>query len=256
MDSEFLPYRNLHADHTLAHPDLGACFVGEGRYLVAEMLKAHAAGILCVRSVLCTPAAGEGLGELPEGVRRLELEKAELQTLAGFPFNRGVMALAPIPEPPDPSRLAKLNRLLVLPRLDNAENLGALLRTAAALGMEGVLVGQGPSPFVTRALRVAMGATWRLPLWHQEDLLPLLDLWRATGGEVVGAALSAKAISSRTWLPVPRTALLLGAEDRGLDAPWIAACDRLVQIPMASGMDSLNVAAAGAILMERMVQAE
>ncbi len=256
MDSELLPYQGLHADRTLTHPEVGPCFAGEGRYLVEEMLRAHRAGRLRIRSILATPAASEHVAaDLPAEVRLLVVEKAELQALVGFPFQRGLIALAAIPPEPDSEVLTQIHRLLVLPRLDNAENLGALLRSAVALGMEGVLVGQGPSPFVTRALRVAMGATWRLPLWHREDPMPLLQTWKATGGEVVGAALDPKSEDASQWKPSPRTALLLGAEDRGLDAHWLSACDRLLRISMHGAMDSLNVGAAGAILMARLTGA-
>jgi tRNA G18 (ribose-2'-O)-methylase SpoU len=255
MDLELLPYRGLHADRTLIHPEVGPCFAGEGHYLADEMLKAHHQGVLHLRSVLATPAAAEKYSNLPGEIRLLVLPKSELQSLVGFPFNRGVIALAGIPTEPDPESLVAIHRLLVLPRLDNAENLGALLRTAVALGMEGVLVGQGPSPFVTRALRVSMGAAWRIPLWHREDALPLLRTWKAQGGEVVGAALGPTSEVASTWRPQARTALLLGAEDQGLDAPWLSACDRLLRIPMQGDMDSLNVGAAGAILMARLTGA-
>lgn len=255
MDPELLPYRGLHADRTLVHPELGACFAGEGHYLVGEMLKAHRLGQLQVRSVLATPAAAESIVDLPAGIRVLLMAKADLQNVVGFPFNRGVIALAAIPAEPAVETLAHIDRLLVLPRLDNAENLGALLRSAVALGMEGVLVGQGPSPFVTRALRVAMGATWRIPLWHRDNPMPLLELWKAQSGEVVGAALDPRSEAAATWCPHPRTALVLGAEDRGLDAPWLSACDRWLRIPMSGAMDSLNVGAAGAMLMAKLTGA-
>jgi tRNA G18 (ribose-2'-O)-methylase SpoU len=81
----------------------------------------------------------------------------------------------------------------------------------------------------------------------------LLD-WRAAepGSEVVAAALTETAEDARLWRPAARCALVMGPEDTGLDAEHLARCDRAVAIPMASGMDSLNVAAAGAILMFRM----
>jgi tRNA G18 (ribose-2'-O)-methylase SpoU len=150
--------------------------------------------------------------------------------------------------------------LLVLPRLDNVDNLGQLLRTAVALGMEAVLVGQGPSPFERRTIRVSMGAAWRIPIRVSEDLPSLLARWKAhepaTPSEIIGAALVEGALSAGLWVPTPRTALVLGPEDRGLDRDWLGRCDRHVVIPMAKGMDSLNVAAAGAILMFRMMQTE
>jgi len=80
-----------------------------------------------------------------------------------------------------------------------------------------------------------------------------LEEWREGGGEIVGAALSSEALDARRWQSEGRTALVLGPEAHGLDAAWLERCDRLVAIPMANRMDSLNVAAAGAILMFRMM---
>ena len=92
-----------------------------------------------------------------------------------------------------------------------------------------------------------------MPVWQREDPVPLLEQWRALGGECIGAALAPTALDARTWKPAPRTALVLGPEAHGLDRAWLGRCDQLVAIPMAKGMDSLNVAAAGAILMFKMM---
>jgi tRNA G18 (ribose-2'-O)-methylase SpoU len=101
-----------------------------------------------------------------------------------------------------------------------------------------------------------MGAVWRIPVWRVEDPWALLADWKAAepGSEVVAAALTREAEDARAWRPAVRCALVMGPEDKGLDADQLARCDRAVAIPMASGMDSLNVAAAGAILMFRMVE--
>jgi tRNA G18 (ribose-2'-O)-methylase SpoU len=99
-----------------------------------------------------------------------------------------------------------------------------------------------------------MGAVWRIPVWRAEDpWVPLAD-WKAadSASEIVAAALTADAEDARAWRPASRCALVMGPEDTGLDPEHLARCDRAVAIPMASGMDSLNVAAAGAILMFRM----
>jgi tRNA G18 (ribose-2'-O)-methylase SpoU len=104
-----------------------------------------------------------------------------------------------------------------------------------------------------------MGAAWRLPILAPDDLPGLVARWRTHDqtlpSEVVGAALGAGALPLRHWQPAPRTALVLGPEDKGLEPSWLARCDRTVVIPMARDMDSLNVAAAGAILMSRMMEA-
>jgi tRNA G18 (ribose-2'-O)-methylase SpoU len=177
-----------------------------------------------------------------------------LERILGFPFHRGVLCCVQRPPEPSIESILSARRLVVLPRLDNVDNLGQILRSATALGIDAVLVGQGPSPFERRTVRVSMGAVWRLPVLQTANLTSLLERWRAHApGEIVGAALKETALDARDWVPASRTALVLGPEDKGLDTRWMDLCDRHVMIPMARGMDSLNVAAAGAILMHRMI---
>jgi tRNA G18 (ribose-2'-O)-methylase SpoU len=97
-----------------------------------------------------------------------------------------------------------------------------------------------------------MGTTWKLPLWRLDDVWAALEDWGAEGGEVTAAALATRAIPVREWRPAPRAALVLGPEGPGLSEGELARCHRIVRIPMAEGVDSLNVAAAGAILMHWM----
>ena len=257
LDPEFQPYANLYGAKEAVHPSAGPCFICEGRYLVREALASGREGKLDVLSVLTSPAQADVWRSLlPVGTRLLVAEASFLEGLLGFQFHRGVLCCARQPQPPGEAGLLGADRLLVLPRLDNVDNLGQLLRTAAALGVEAVAVGQGPGPFERRTVRVSMGAAWRIPVSVNQDLPDLLGRWKAWDptrpAEVVGAALVPDALPAHLWRPTLRTALVLGPEDRGLDADWLAACDRHVVIPMANAMDSLNVAAAGAILMFRM----
>ena len=254
LDPEFTPYRHLHGAKGSLHPEAGPCFVCEGRFLVESALAAGREGKLRVLSVLATPELSESLGPLiPEGTEVLSLEEEELQTLVGFPFHRGLLCAVATPAEPPEAQFLAAQRLVVLPHVDNVDNLGLVLRSAASLGMDGVLVGRGPGVFERRTVRVSMGAAWTLPVWQREDPAPLLEQWRAQGGECIGAALAPTALDARIWEPAPRTALVLGPEAHGLDRAWLTRCDHLVAIPMAKGMDSLNVAAAGAILMFRMM---
>jgi tRNA G18 (ribose-2'-O)-methylase SpoU len=250
------PYRDLRFAGTREHPEHGPCFIAEGRILVEDLLAAGRAGRMKVVSVAATTAAAGALeGRLPAGAELLTLDPRALSELAGFPFHRGLMACAQVPPPPPEADLVQARRLLVLPRLYDTENLGLLLRSAAALGLDGVLAGPGPGQWTRRTVRVSMGAVWRVPVWRAEDPWERLEAWRAAepGSDVVAAALAPGAEDARTWTPAPRCALVMGPEDTGLDPAQLARCDRAVAIPMASGMDSLNVAAAGAILMFRMV---
>lgn len=228
-------------------------FIAEGRILVDDLLRAGRAGHLVVHSVATTPALAEQLkSQLPPSAVLLVAPEAELHALAGFPFHRGVLACAEVPDQPEEEALLSCERLLVLPRLDDAENLGLLLRSAAALGMDGVLLGKGPDLWSRRTLRVSMGAAWRLPAWREDDPTDLLMRWHARGGEIVGAALGPGSEVAHSWIPARRCALVLGPEGSGLDPAWLLRCDRRVVIPMAHAVDSLNVAAAGAILMFQM----
>ncbi len=180
--------------------------------------------------------------------------KKEVESLVGYAFHRGVLACVACPAPPPISTLLAAKRLVVLPHLDGVENLGLILRSAAALGMDAVLVGKGPPVFHRRTVRVSMGAAWQIPVFAADEVLPLLAQWQAhaPGAQVVAAALVPGAIDARQWQPAARTALMMGPEGYGLDECHLAACNTQVVIPMRAGMDSLNVAACAAILMYQM----
>ncbi|MBS1785003.1 MAG: RNA methyltransferase [Acidobacteria bacterium] len=246
------PYRDL---RSAGRRKMGEqeVFIAEGRILVEDLLRAGRAGHLVVHSVATTPALAEQLKpQMPSTAVLLVAPEEELHAVAGFPFHRGVLACAEVPPQPPEEALLSCDRLLVLPRLDDAENLGLLLRSAAALGLDGVLLGKGPDLWSRRTLRVSMGAAWRLPAWRMEEPGELLARWRGRGGEIVGAALGPGSEVAHSWQPAPRCALVLGPEGSGLDPAWLLRCDRRVVIPMAHAVDSLNVAAAGAILMYQM----
>jgi tRNA G18 (ribose-2'-O)-methylase SpoU len=258
LDPELRPYLGLYGSRTAEHPKVGACFICEGRFLVEEALAAHREGKLQVLSILATPSILRDL-QVPTDVPTLGREKPVLEKILGFSFHRGLLCCAAIPAPPLREQLLMARRLVVLPRLDNVDNLGQILRTAAALGIDAVLAGQGPGPFDRRTVRVSMGASWKIPIFQEEELGQVLMKWRehmpGTPSEIIGATLQNDALNAAQWQPRERTALLLGPEDQGLDSRWLDLCDQQVRIPMARRVDSLNVAAAGAILMFRMCEA-
>jgi tRNA G18 (ribose-2'-O)-methylase SpoU len=245
-------FKDLRFGGQRVHPVHGACFVAEGRILVEDLLAWGRSGRIQVVAVLAETSQGEAVRPLlPAGTELLLATKAELEELAGFPFHRGLLAAARVPEPRDEASLRACAHLLVLPAVADAENLGQLLRTAAALGLDGALLGPGPDPFSRRVVRVSMGTAWKLPLWRRDDVWPALAQWP---GEVVAAALTPASLAVGDWRPAPRTALVLGPEGPGLADQDLARCHRTVRIRMADGVDSLNVAAAGAILMHRLRQ--
>lgn len=159
-----------------------------------------------------------------------------------------ILALFERPAPADAASLAaRADRLVVVQAVDNPSNIGAIVRNAAAFGWDGlVLDGESADPFARRALRVAMGTAFTLPharVGDVESFLAGLD-----GMCTLALTPAAAADDLASIAPAPaRVAIVVGSERAGLTAEVLAACDRLVRIPLAPGVDSLNVAAATAI---------
>lgn len=183
-------------------------------------------------------------------------ESALLESLTGFRLSRGVLcAMRRKPLPSVETVLQGASRIAVLEGVVDSTNVGAIFRSAAALGMDAVLV--SPTccdPLNRRAVRVSMGTVLQVP-WTQigtegtDWTIEGLPLLRRLGFATAAMALSDKSISlDDPRLPrQERLAILLGAEGDGLHASTVAACDFTVRIPMFHGVDSLNVAAASAV---------
>ena len=222
----------------------------EGRHAV----EAAVAGWWDVHGVV---ASAESSWDLPgwSGLEVQRRSRQELEALAGYAFHRGVLGLARQPEETGDvagllEELSKEALIVVCPGLADAANAGAILRNAAALGAEAVLFGSdGVSPFERKAVRASGGALFRIPV-RVADGGQMLRCLKAGGFRLVGTAAGKgnPAIHEVDW-PAGRLALVFGAEDQGLGPFWSAACNRMVGIPMESGMDSLNVAASSAVCL-------
>jgi len=174
-----------------------------------------------------------------------------LEAITGFHVHRGALAamhrppLAPVADV-----LAGARRVAVLEDIVDHTNVGAAFRSAAALGVDAVLVTpRCADPLYRRSVRVSMGTVFQVP-WTRVDPWPGgLDELRAAGFVTAALALSDDSITLDDLVTEnpDRLALVLGAEGHGLKAATIASCDRVVRIPMAGGVDSLNVAAAAAV---------
>lgn len=150
----------------------------------------------------------------------------------------------------------KVRRIAVLEDITNHTNVGAAFRSAAALGIDAVLVTPACcDPLYRRAVRVSMGTVFQVPWTRigttEEDAWPAkgLDFLRTLGFKSAALALSddSIALDNPVLKQCEKLALILGTEGDGLSSHTIAACDYTVRIPMAHGVDSLNVAAASAV---------
>ena len=172
-----------------------------------------------------------------------------LTQLTGFQLTRGVLCAMRRPQLPsvvDVCRDAK--RIVILENVMNPTNVGAIFRSAAALGMDAVLLTPGCSnPLYRRSARVSMGTVFQIP-WTFLPQLPCPALTEM-GFKTAAMALTDNSISIEDPLLMEqeKLALILGSEGDGLAEETIARCDYTVKIPMYHGVDSLNVAAASAV---------
>lgn len=254
QDSRLALYRNV-PDGTLLKS--GGLFVAEGRLVVRRVV---GDGRMVVRSLMVTRTALAALGDacvtapalpvyvVPQGV---------MNGVTGFNLHRGCLALAERPPARAWEDLASVaRRLVVLEQVGNADNIGSIFRSAAALGADGVLLGPGcADPLYRKAIRTSMGATLSLPFADAAPWPDSLDRLRSLGVAVVGltpahaAGPLAEVAQEVRARPV---AILLGHEGDGLTAEALGRCDHLARIAISSAVDSLNVAVAAAVALAQL----
>ncbi len=249
-DPRIAPYRNLR-DRTLRGESL---FIAEGVVLVRRLL-GSGYGVESVFAAEGYAAEFERL--LPAGVPLYVAPESLLLNVVGFNFHRGALAVGCRPEPrtleavvpPKPPGTTRC--VVICPEVTKPENLGLICRSAAALGADGVLLGSRCcDPLSRRALRVSMGAVLQIP-WVKsptllEDLARLKNTW---GFKLLGAVVDANA-QTLPGLDWPQhTGIVLGNESAGLPRECLEQCDQRVTIPMAPGVDSLNLGVAGSVFL-------
>ncbi len=179
-----------------------------------------------------------------------------LKQITGFPLTRGVLcAMRRPPLPKAEELLEGLTRIVVLEDVMNPTNLGAIFRSAAAMGMDAILLTPASTdPLYRRCIRVSMGTVFQIPwAWISEELTDWpdwgMELLRRHGFKTAAMALRDESVSidCPALTAEKKLAVVLGTEGDGLADRTIADCDYTVRIPMAHGVDSLNVAAAGAV---------
>ena len=226
----------------------GNLFIAEGELVVRRALLAG----YRAASFLLSPRAAATLADvLPEGVPAYVGDAATVEALTGFHVHRGALAAMQRGERHDPVAIvAGARRLVVVEDVVDHANLGAIVRTAAGLGWDGLLVSHGSAdPLYRRAVKASMGAVFTLPWARLDPSVSLRTL--LAGWSLVALALQDGAVDLATYAhgvgAADRVAVMLGTEGHGLSAAWLAAADAVVTVPMAAGIDSLNVGAAAAI---------
>ena len=224
-----------------------ALFVAESPLVIGRALDAGCAPVSFLMETKHVTGKGAALLARCPGVPVYAAEEDVLTNLTGFHLTRGMLCAMRRPKLRDPAVLLQdASRVAVLENVMNPTNLGAIFRSAAALGMDAVLLtSAGSDPLYRRAVRVSMGTVFQIP-WAVLDDWSLLH---RAGFSTCAMALrdDSIALGDSRLSDLPKLAIVLGAEGDGLAASTIAACDYTVRIPMGHGVDSLNVAAASAV---------
>ncbi len=228
-------------------------FVAEGEHLVRRLLHSnYETHSVLVEEACCAKLAADTADrDLPV----YTVDKKLIRQIAGYDFNRGALALGvrralPAADHWMPSVNEKA-LLVICPEINDAENLGAILRTAAAFEVTGVILGERcRDPFYRRTLRVSMGAVFALPMAQSLDLAKDLQRLRTDHGvSLVATVLHDATTSVPAYTPPHRCGLLFGTESQGLGSEWLSLCDERITLPMAQRTDSLNVAVAAGIFL-------
>jgi tRNA G18 (ribose-2'-O)-methylase SpoU len=248
-DPRLADYRHL-KDRDLSAQ--GGRFVAEGELVVRRLLASR----LTVHSLLLTPPRLATLGDIGDrpGCLVFLANQAVMDAIAGFHVHRGCLAIGE--RGAEPSVPPDARTLVIVEDLVSADNLGACVRNATAFGAEAlVLSPRAADPFYRKAIRVALGSTFELPIVRLRSWpADLLALKSRLGLTLVATVLDPAAVPLSQFRRPARVGLLLGSEGPGLSPAARAACDVRLTIPMSPGADSLNVATAAAIALYHLQQ--
>ena len=198
-----------------------------------------------LHTVVCTHP--ENLPPLPESVRTVQVPADVMKSVSPTEMPQGVLSVCGMQPRPLPERLEG-RRYVVLDGVQDPGNVGTILRTADAFHADGLFLVNGCADLYSpKTVRATMGAVFRCPVWScgAEEILPLLE---RSGIHLYGAALRADTADVRE-VDYRRCAMAIGSEGRGLSEQMLQGCTRTVRIPMSEHCESLNAAAAAAVLL-------
>ena len=250
---ELAPYRTLR--RSTEHATQGI-FVAEGDKVVRRLLESNF-GVVSVLLPENRLAEFEPLLHARPETKipvYIVTKKSVLEELVGFEMFQGVLAIGKFPavvtlgkifaDNPRPRLFAAVDGLT------NAENIGLLVRNCAAFGAQALIVGEtSSSPFLRRAVRNSMGTIFQLPVVESVNLVKSLNELRAHGVRCIAAHphTEKKFLTQADF--TGDCCVVFGSEGNGISPDILAACDEAVAIPMADGVDSLNVGAAAAVFL-------
>lgn len=225
-------------------------FIAESALVIGRALDAGFTPVSFLVETKLLDQAAPLLARCPEDLPVYTAPREVLEQITGYALTRGMLCTMRRPAPKDAGQLLQnASCVAVLEDVVNPTNLGAIFRSAAALGIDAVLLTPNcTDPLYRRCIRVSMGNVFFVP-WAflpDDDFLPLLHQY-----SFQSAAMALRDDAKVLWDPalaqIQKLAIVMGSEGPGLKPETIARCDHTVTIPMTNGVDSLNVAAASAV---------
>ena len=248
-------WRSLCRD-TRARRDSGA-FAIEGARLCADAL---ASGVR-VRTVLYTPAARDAYGPVVEGLiaaadRAVEITEALSRYMADTASPQGVFCVVKcLDNSLSFDTINNMGRYGVLENLQDPGNLGTIVRTAEALGLDGLILSTGCCDvYNSKVLRGSMGGVFRMPLWYVDDLPATIRALQERGMTAFACVVDADALSVTEADFTPGSMCVIGNEGNGLTADTVQVCAQRVTIRMTGRAESLNASMAAGIVMWEMTR--
>jgi tRNA G18 (ribose-2'-O)-methylase SpoU len=237
------------------HLERDGLFIAEGWRVIAALMRRGFEIESCLTTrYLCGRFRGH-LSKIAQGGAVYILEKAQIEKVIGFRFHQGIMALARIPERRSLEVLAKRWRsphlLVALNGINDAQNVGLIVRNSAAFGADAILVdSRSCDPYYRQAVRVSMGAIFTVPVAYESDLAPRLHwLKRNFKTKVVATSPRGRHKSLNDVDLAGNTCFVFGSEDAGVAPEVLRIADVVARIPISGAVDSLNVACASAVCL-------
>lgn len=233
-------------------------FIAEGSRVAEHLLKSDVSILSCLTTKKCYDDFKGRLSVLAKAGAPIYIApKDVVADIIGFDFHQGLMMAARLPKPQNLATIARQIRqphlLVALDRINDPENVGLIARNAAAFGADCLIVDRSThNPFYRRAVRVSMGTIFKLPVAHETDMASALKrLKKEYKTRIIVASPGAKNKHIDSVDLRGNICLVFGNEDRGISAPVWRIADELVQIRMSNRVNSLNVACASAIFLQR-----
>lgn len=233
------------------HPE-NAMFIAESPLVIERALDAGCTPLsFLMETKHAQGKARDILARCPDDINVYTAPLEVLTQLTGFHLTRGMLCAMLRPKLKSVEEICSgASRIAVLENVMNPTNIGAIFRSAAALGVDAVLLtAQGSDPLYRRAVRVSMGTVFQVPWTYLSEDTPWTEQLRSLGFKTAAMALTDRSLPIYDAAPArePKLAIVLGTEGDGLMAQTVASCDYTLRIPMTHGVDSLNVAAASAV---------